>query len=165
MPPFCKGIWALHFRVHSCLRGRVCLQSPGQGVCGVVSYRRMSEAGRCGREETSGRHWPRTEDSVVMVITNSGPWEGLTPGTTKKWWWPECPRACAQKKGVSYKMSQPEGKCSHSELHAQRLHTWHPLPRGRNPVTKQIEETIKGKGLLVGPRANWNQLYQDSSMS
>lgn len=41
-----------------------------------------------------------------MVITNSGPREGLTPGTTKKWWCPECPRACAQKKGVSYKMSQ-----------------------------------------------------------
>lgn len=37
-----------------------------------------------------------------MVITNSGPRGGRTPGTTKKWWWPECLRACAQKE-VTYK--------------------------------------------------------------
>ena len=88
-----------------------------------------------------------------MVITNSGPRGGRTPGTTKKWWWPECLRACAQKE-VTYKMSQLEGKCSHLESHTQRLHTWHPLPRGRNPVSKHIEETLKGKGLRVGPRVN-----------
>lgn len=41
-----------HHGMHSRAQGSVCLGKPGQGVCGWVNYRGMTQTGRCGRGDS-----------------------------------------------------------------------------------------------------------------